>query len=107
MGQQLAERPAGPVRSAGPAAAAVPAAADRRTVGELALPVRSVAPDTPVPSVEVLLRAADGSPWLVMSGPAGPVLLSRSTAARVHAAVVVDRSGQPAYVFAHVLEQTA
>ncbi len=49
-----------------------------QTLGDLARAVRVIGPDTPVPTVEaLLLRKPTGTPWLVMRGADGPVLLGR------------------------------
>ncbi|WP_091363664.1 EAL domain-containing protein [Geodermatophilus telluris] len=49
-----------------------------QTLGDLARSVRVVGPDTPVATVEaLLLRRPAGTPWLVVQGTDGPVLLGR------------------------------
>ncbi len=48
------------------------------TVGELALPVRVLDPDTPAPEVDELLRCDQGLSSVVVAGLDGPELISRS-----------------------------
>ncbi|MGY1807663.1 EAL domain-containing protein [Blastococcus sp. SYSU D00669] len=55
----------------------LPGGGDEHVLGDLVRPVRVIGPDTSLVAVEEQLRAAGDAPWLVMTGPAGPVLLTR------------------------------
>jgi diguanylate cyclase (GGDEF)-like protein/PAS domain S-box-containing protein len=68
-----------PARRSTPAPSpALPCPAGKQTVGDLAQPARTVAPDAPVSRVEALLRAECDVDWVVVAGGAGPVLLTRN-----------------------------
>ncbi|MGY1700541.1 EAL domain-containing protein [Geodermatophilus sp. SYSU D00766] len=56
-----------------------------QTLGDLALPVRTVPAGTPLPVVADLLRTDGSLRWVVLTGAEGPVLLTRSWLERLPA----------------------